>query len=142
MSRENQPKNGSAVLDGRIYRIDETTVAKRGDKEYHQRDFVVVYDKQWKNGDSKETPVRFIVKGVDACARLDNFQEGDAVRVRFDLDGWFHNSKAYTSLVAWGVTELEACEERPRKPLETSNRGNRYAPPAKADDFTEDEIPF
>jgi single-strand DNA-binding protein len=81
----------------------------------------------------------------DRCALLDNFSEGDQVRVSFDLRGREWNGKYLTNLNAWridaatgesggsngGGSKKAAAESFPADPFPNYND----APPVSSDDL-------
>ncbi|MCC7466711.1 MAG: DUF3127 domain-containing protein [Saprospiraceae bacterium] len=81
----------------------------------------------------------------DRCALLDNFSEGDQVRVSFDLRGREWNGKYLTNLNAWridaatgesgggngGGSKKAAAESFPTDPFPNYND----APPVSSDDL-------
>lgn len=75
----------------------------------------------------------------DRCAVIDPFNEGDLIKVHFDLRGREWNGKYLTNLNAWKVEKLEAA----------ATSGNPVAPSAgyfpSADDepaSSGDDLPF
>lgn len=85
----------------------------------------------------------------DRCGILDNFSEGDLVKVSFDLRGREWNGKYLTNLNAWrmeaGGGENSAQTEAPRRSKAAASSGENFpadpfpnysdAPPVSTDDL-------
>lgn len=78
----------------------------------------------------------------ERCAQLDNFNEGDMVKVHFDLRGREWNGKYFTNLNAWRIenaqssvtpnnTQAQATENFPSDPFPNYTD----APPVSSDDL-------
>jgi hypothetical protein len=81
----------------------------------------------------------------DRCAMLEGYQEGDRVKVSFDLRGREWNGKYLTNLNAWrmeraseqgGGAKVQAAEKFPDNPFPNYNE----APPATGGNI--DDLPF
>lgn len=86
----------------------------------------------------------------DKCAIIDGFNEGDAIKVYFDLRGREWQGKILSNLNAWRV---EGANQSPVKSASTSMDNTSSTPPAYSDDAfagldnvpimpIEDELPF
>lgn len=78
----------------------------------------------------------------DRCALIDNYEEGDQIKVHFNLRGREWNDKYFTNLNAWRI-EAEVQEEAATKqPLEVGTSTpfptTSDEPPASFDD----DLPF
>lgn len=76
----------------------------------------------------------------DRCAIMDNYQEGDDVKVYFDLRGREWNGKYFTNLNAWRVDNQEAESVAP--PI-TQDQDSSF--PTASDEpsmGSDDDLPF
>lgn len=76
----------------------------------------------------------------ERCALLDNFSEGDRVKVSFDLRGREWQGKYLTNLNAWRIEAAGAAENTPpapdeRFPAEPFPDYTNTPPPANMDDL-------
>ena len=82
----------------------------------------------------------------DKCALLDKFEEGDQLKVYFDLRGREWSGKYFTNLNAWRVDKMNA--EEPVTSTSTNAMAAQPAPfPTVKDEPTampgfEDDLPF
>lgn len=73
----------------------------------------------------------------DRCALLDNYQEGETIKVHFDLRGREWQGKYFTNLNAWKV-EKAGSEKSPAPPAATADESfpsTTDEPPAYDDDL-------
>jgi len=102
---------------------------------FKKREFVVKSDEEKYPQEIKLETVK------DACDKLDAFQEGDEIKVWFNLRGNEYNGKHYVNLQAWKF-EGEG-SPAPRKSSPPARERQQLPPPPAADDFDEDDdIPF
>ncbi|MCB0706140.1 MAG: DUF3127 domain-containing protein [Saprospiraceae bacterium] len=80
----------------------------------------------------------------DRCALVDPYNEGDLMKVHFDLRGREWNEKYFTNLNAWRVEKPQANTESPAAPAANTGSGASDFPTASdeppAGDF--DDLPF
>lgn len=78
----------------------------------------------------------------DRCEVIDPFNEGDKLKVHFDLRGRAWQDKFFTNLNAWKVEKVSAAEA----PITDSGDFGEPIPPPSADDLPEltedDDLPF
>lgn len=79
----------------------------------------------------------------DRCGLIDNYNEGDQLKVFFDLRGREWNEKYFTNLNAWKV-EANALETQPEdfsnEPFPSNQQEISTESEARAEDF--DDLPF
>ena len=76
----------------------------------------------------------------DRCALVDNFEEGEQLKVHFDLRGREWNGKYFTNLNAWRVEKAQQAEASSAPGIEDSSFPNASdEPPVEAAD---DDLPF
>ncbi|MEL7119618.1 MAG: DUF3127 domain-containing protein [Bacteroidota bacterium] len=76
----------------------------------------------------------------DKCALLDDYQEGEMIKVFFDLRGREWNGKYFTNLNAWRITKVEAQNEQPSQVTQMdSSFPSASDEPAGGND---DDLPF
>jgi len=78
-------------VEGKILKKFET---QRVSEKFQKREFVIETEGQYPQ------PIKFDLT-QDRCALLDNYQEGDRLKVSFDLRGREWNGKYFTDLSAW-----------------------------------------
>ena len=82
----------------------------------------------------------------DRCSIIDPINEGDQLKVYFDLRGREWNEKYFTNLNAWKVEANQVAAAAPaptdfsNEPFPTEPVNNTGAEKAKAEDF--DDLPF
>ncbi|GAB4254127.1 MAG: hypothetical protein Kow0027_20030 [Saprospiraceae bacterium] len=74
----------------------------------------------------------------DRCAVLDNFEEGQQIKVMFDLRGREWQGKYFTNLNAWRVEAATSAEEAPPPPDEDFDFPTVSDEPPAADN----DLPF
>lgn len=74
----------------------------------------------------------------DRCAIVDSFQEGEQIRVHFDLRGREWNGKYFTNLNAWRVEKVSAAPSAPANDDDGFFPSVADEPNAEADD----DLPF
>ena len=76
----------------------------------------------------------------DRCALVDNMEEGEMLKVHFDLRGREWNGKYFTNLNAWRVEKAEAAQSTPP----AAEGGNMSFPSASDEPAVEadDDLPF
>ena len=81
----------------------------------------------------------------DRCALIDNFNEGEILKITFDLRGREWNDKYFTNLNAWKVDKAatEATPPPDAAPFPEDNQlpGNENLD-NNANDMPEDDLPF
>lgn len=120
-------------LTGAIYRIGQTEwVSDR----FRKRECVVEI-KSGKDGQYTElVKIDFVQDRADS---LDDYTEGETVRINFDLKGREWNDKVFTSLQAWRIERAE--QGRPVQKATTTPKVNVTQQVADELD-NDDEIPF
>lgn len=76
----------------------------------------------------------------DRCQLVDNYQEGDQIKVHFDLRGREWNDKYFTNLNAWKIEKAGAEEPKP-DPFTTEAFPDSKDEPVY-DDSADDDLPF
>lgn len=76
----------------------------------------------------------------DKCDLIDNMEEGEVIKVHFDLRGREWNGKYFTNLNAWRVEKAQAAESQPapESGADASFPSAGDEPPTEADD----DLPF
>ena len=123
----------SFEIQGDIHSIDETRTY--GQNGFTKREFVVKLTGERENPAYPNYVALELVK--DKCALLDSYQEGDSVKVTFDLGGRLWSApgkpeKCFVSLQAWRIEKLSGDGE----PVAADDGwGNFNQAPASDDDF-------
>lgn len=127
---------------GKIKLISDTQNFPSG---FSKREFVVT------TGDGKYPQDLKFEMVKDKCATLDDYKEGNDVKVSFDIRGNEYNGKYYVNLSCW---KLEGGSGGGGNGGGGRSRSDEYSqePPAssepsasdlrKEDDFDDDQIPF
>ncbi len=76
----------------------------------------------------------------DRCAIVDNFNEGDTIKVHFDLRGREWNGKYFTNLNAWRVEGAGAAPAA--SPAENAGDFPSIADAPSTDEVAGDDLPF
>lgn len=118
-------------LTGTIHSIKPTEHIK---DTFRKRECVVAI-KSGKDGQYTELVKLDFIQ--DRCDRLDDYTEGEAVRVKFDLKGREYNDKVYTNLQAYFI------EREGSAPVRTTTVKAPRPAVIQADDLNQDdEVPF
>lgn len=124
---------------GKLYTVFET---KQISDRFRKRDFVVEL------ADNPRYPqfVLFQATG-DRCSQLDEFQDGDEVRVEFSLRGreWRSPSgevKYFNTLDVWKVERVGTSRSEPQRRSPTHAPASTAAPDARPPLGPDDDIPF
>jgi single-strand DNA-binding protein len=125
-------------VTGKIHRIFET---EQKSASFQAREFVL----EVPDGNYPQL-IKFQVV-QDKCAMLDQYSEGDQVKVSFDLRGREWNGKFLTNLNAWRIERQEGGQTMPTPPAE-----QYFAPPKAGDQGSDrpanlpptevDDLPF
>ena len=125
----------SFEIEGEIIKIYETQ--KKSDK-FQAREFVI------KTADNYPQFIKFQLT-QDKCDLADNYNEGQQIKVHFDLRGREWNDKYFTNLNAWRIENAAQQVESAPPPSEPG--GSAFEPvqvkqgqEMKAEDF--DDLPF
>lgn len=119
-------------VEGKIHRIFST---EQKSASFQAREFVL----EVPDGNYPQL-VKFQVV-QDRCALLDNLNEGDRVKVSFDLRGREWNGKYLTNLNAWRIEPAAAASEQkspgadPAFPADPFPDYNNTPPPPNMDDL-------
>lgn len=104
----------SFEVEGRLHKVFDT---EKKTETFSAREFVI----EVADGNYPQMVKFQLVQ--DRCSVMDNFEEGDQVKVHFDLRGREWQGKYFTNLNAWRVEKVSA--DQPATP-----------PPSAADDDT------
>lgn len=79
----------------------------------------------------------------DRCGLIDAHNEGDEIKVHFDLRGREWNGKYFTNLNAWRIESASSSESTPSAPP-PSDLGNSFpsADDEPAQQMNDDDLPF
>lgn len=116
-----QPRTNFSI-EGKLHKVFEME-AKNA--TFSTRDFVIEIGGQYPQ------VIKFQLV-QDRCGLIDQFKDGDGIKVHFDLRGREWNGKYFTNLHAW---KLEAVEQEPK---ENKMYGKADAAPAQANDTAKD----
>lgn len=125
----------SFEIEGQIVKIYDTQ--KKSDK-FQAREFVI------KTSENYPQFIKFQLT-QDKCDLADSYNEGQQIKVHFDLRGREWNDKYFTNLNAWRLENVTAETEAPPTPAEpgldafepVQVQGSQEV---KAEDF--DDLPF
>lgn len=120
-------------LTGKLHKVFDT---EQKTDTFKVRDFVVETDGEYPQ------MVKFQCS-QDRCGVVDQFSEGDVVKVSFDLRGREWQGKYFTNLNAWrveGVQQNQANDEHNQAPPEI-DYSKQEKPLSESEDF-EDDLPF
>jgi len=119
-------------LSGIVHKIHDTQTFASG---FQKREFVI-------EETEGKYPQQIKLEAVkDGCTKLDNYEEGDAITVSFNIRGNEHNGKHYVSLQAWKFEGQGTRGQKPSPPPQDAHnkaKANAYAP--EADD--DSDVPF
>lgn len=121
-------------VTGRIHRIFET---EQKSATFQTREFVL----EVPDGNYPQL-IKFQVV-QERCTMLDQYSEGDQVKVSFDLRGREWNGKFLTNLNAWRIDRQEGAQTTSNPPSE-----QYFAPPKAGDNASNipptevDDLPF
>jgi len=125
----------SFEIEGEIVKIYET---QQKSEKFQAREFVI------KTADNYPQFVKFQLT-QDKCDLIDNYKEGQQLKVHFDLRGREWNDKYFTNLNAWRLEQPVA--QAPVAPPASEPGGTTFEPvqvqgqqEMKAEDF--DDLPF
>jgi single-strand DNA-binding protein len=109
-------------VDAIIHTVKETEY--RGAKGFAVRELIAILG----SGDKYPQTVKFEVMG-DKTTLLDDYHEGQKVRIHFDIRGREWQDKVFNSLVIWKITTDE--ENTPQRPPQPAPRAQAAPPPKK-----------
>ncbi len=121
----------SFEVDGKLHKVFDT---ESKTDSFQAREFVI----EITNGNYPQFIKFQLVQ--DRCAIMDNYEEGDDIKVYFDLRGREWNGKYFTNLNAWRVDKQEAESVAP--PV-TQNQDSSF--PSATDEpamGSDDDLPF
>lgn len=117
----------SFEIEGKLHKKFE---AETKGETFRVRDFVIETDGQYPQF------IKFQLT-QDRCSAVDQYNEGDMIKVSFDLRGREWNEKYFTNLNAWRVDAAAAAVQAPPA------AGMPSEPPASiGGDNVEDDLPF
>ena len=123
-------------MEGILHKVFDT---EQKSERFQAREFVV---------ESEEQYPQFIKFQLvqDKCELIDSYNEGDRVKVHFDLRGREWNGKFFTNVNAWRVEAAEGSATSAGAPATAKETGDSTpavatSSPAAQVDF-DDDIPF
>jgi len=122
-------------ITGKIKKIDETK--SYGASGFKKRELVVTTDEQY--------PQMLMVEFVqDKCDLLNNYNEGDEVKVSINLRGreWINpegEAKYFNSIQGWRIEKLQSETSPEMPPIEAIDA---FEPADKITDEEPDDLPF
>ncbi len=122
----------SFELEGKLHKVFPT---ESKTETFQAREFVV----EITNGNYPQFVKFQLVQ--DRCNIMDNYQEGEQVKVYFDLRGREWNGKYFTNLNAWRVDKQEAASAPP--PISQDQEDASF--PSSGDEpamGADDDLPF
>jgi len=128
-------------IQGLIHSIGETT--EYGNNGFTKREFVLKLTGDDENSAYPNHIALELIK--DKCALMDNYQEGDELKVFFNLSGrlWSGGGKpekCFTSLQAW---KIEAVESSSTETQPAAQEAFNSLPTSQTiDNAFDDDIPF
>lgn len=120
-------------VTGRIKKIDETK--EFGSNGFKKREIVITTDEQY--------PQHILIEFVqDKCALLDSYQEGQEVKIAFNLRGreWINPegvAKYFNSLSGWRIEAAQASTPPPMAPMDSLEKVD-----PNTDTDESDDLPF
>lgn len=125
----------SLELNGKVKVVFDAQSFPSG---FSKREFVITTEEQYPQD------VKFeVIK--DKVALLDQYKEGDQIKVSFNVRGNEYQGKYYVNLQAWRIENIGAAEApsipKPLDPMAAQPMA-APAPAAPIDDIGEDDLPF
>ena len=120
----------SFEVEGRLHKKFDT---ENKTDSFQAREFVIEID-----GGGYPQFIKFQLV-QDRCALVDAYEEGQTIKVHFDLRGREWNEKYFTNLNAWRIEGGEAKSEAPAPAEEGGEFPTANDAPDVADD---DDLPF
>ena len=125
----------SFEIVGKLHKIFET---ESKTETFQAREFVITTDGPY------EQFIKFQLT-QDRCQIIDNFKEGEQIKVHFDLRGREWNEKYFTNLNAWRVeknmvSETTETSDAPNTAIESPVESSVSENSSLAEDF--DDLPF
>ncbi len=120
----------SFEITGRLHKKFDT---ENKTDTFQAREFVIVIDNSGYTNYIKFQLVQ------DRCALIDAFEEGQDIKVHFDLRGREWNDKYFTNLNAWRIEAPQAENTAATPPTAEAFPTATDEPPAVAED---DDLPF
>ena len=121
-------------VTGKIKKIDETKTF--GNNGFRKREMVLTTDEQY--------PQMLLIEFVqDKCDLLNNFSEGQDVRISINLRGreWINpqgEAKYFNSIQGWRIEAMEAGEAAGMPPVDAAG----FAPATNLNESEPDDLPF
>ena len=121
-----------------LKKYDTVNVSKNPQTPFNKREFVLEITETSKVGTFTETCLFELTK--DKCSKLDSFNEGDPILVKFGLKGraWENQqgeTKYFNNLSAWDLVHVEAQEN-------VVTNANDISMDIPVDDDEESDLPF
>lgn len=120
-------------VDGKLHKKYET---EQKTDSFKAREFVIEID-----GGQYPQFIKFQLV-QDRCSLLDDINEGETIKVHFDLRGREWQGKYFTNLNAWRIEKPQATSPGPAAPTEEAGGGDF---PTANDDpgfAADDDLPF
>ena len=121
-------------VTGKIKKIEETKTF--GNNGFRKREMVLTTDEQY--------PQMLLIEFVqDKCDLLNNFAEGQDVRININLRGreWINpqgEAKYFNSIQGWRIEKMEAGAPADVPPVDAAG----FAPANNLDEGDADDLPF
>ncbi|MCS7077853.1 MAG: DUF3127 domain-containing protein [Bacteroidia bacterium] len=121
-------------LEGKLFRKYEEQIV--GTKGFRKREFVIDY------AENPSYPQKIKFELVqEKCAELDKFNEGDTIKVYFNIRGSEWQGKYYVNLNAWKLEKLADAANKPNTDTDTTAEKTLQADNLPALN-EEDDLPF
>ena len=121
-------------VTGKIKKIDETKTF--GNNGFRKREMVLTTDEQY--------PQMLLIEFVqDKCDLLNNFNEGEEIKVSINLRGreWINpqgEAKYFNSIQGWRIEKVQAGAAGEVPPMDAAS----FAPATNIDENEPDDLPF
>jgi len=122
-------------VQGKIKKIDETKTY--GSNGFRKREVVVTTEEQY--------PQHILVEFIqDKCDLLNNFQEGQPVKIGINLRGreWVNpqgETKYFNSIQGWRIENLQAGNSQNNAPIPPADQ---FEPATNLNEEDHDDLPF
>ena len=121
-------------VTGKIKKIDETKTF--GNNGFRKREMILTTDEQY--------PQMLLIEFVqDKCDLLNNFNEGEEIKVSINLRGreWINpqgEAKYFNSIQGWRIEKVQAGAQGEVPPMDAAS----FAPATNIDENEPDDLPF
>ena len=121
----------SFEVEGRLHKVFET---ESKTATFQAREFVIEI-----NTNNYMQYIKFQLT-QDRCQLVDSYNEGDQIKVHFDLRGREWNEKYFTNLNAWKIEKAGGEEPQPDPFVKEAFPNSKDEP--VFDDAVDDDLPF